>query len=169
MKQVSIQQTKPSKTGGDNKVSKLQPKVQPKLQPKLQSNKTGGDHQAAVADKYSAYGWTITNSPGGMNDMIAHKQEKLHFIRVVTPENYDDARYHGLAKNSFIQNAFSNGAVPVHAHVVIKGSRSKVTFENVNIGDRIIIGRSETSKVETKNTESEHKRVKSQKKKAEIN
>lgn len=119
-------------------------------QVKSRSNKTqpnNFDHQSAVTNKYSEYGWIITNSPGGLNDMIAHKQDKLHFIRVVTPENYDDARYHGLAKNSFIQNAFSNGAVPVHAHVVNKKGHTKVTFENVNIGDRIIIGRAEKPKV----------------------
>jgi hypothetical protein len=125
---------------------------QPKQSSKIRSGKTqsdkNSDHQSAVANKYSEYGWIITNSPGGMNDMIAHKQDKLHFIRIVTPENYDEARYHGLAKNSFIQNAFSNGAIPVHAHVVAKGGRTKVTFENVNIGDRIIIGRAEKPKVE---------------------
>jgi hypothetical protein len=32
--------------------------------------------------------------------------------------------------------------------VVAKGGRTKVTFENVNIGDRIIIGRAEKPKVE---------------------
>ena len=87
---------------------------------------------------------------GGLNDFIAHKDRKLHFVQVVTKP--DDARYNGLALNTFIQNAFSNNAVPVHAKVVVSEKddgtsvASKVLFTNVNDNTRVIVTKNKANK-----------------------
>jgi len=96
----------------------------------------------AIVDKYVAAGWSVMRMPStnGLVDIVATKaasssrhKERLHFIQYV----HDDAatRYTGEARNVFVQNAFSNGAVPVHARVVFsKKSESapKVTLQDVN-------------------------------------
>ncbi|SIP85874.1 Hypothetical protein PACV_159 [Pacmanvirus A23] len=104
----------------------------------------------AVISKYTENNWQIIRAPkNGMNDLIAQKANKLHFIQVVTKENIDEPKYHGLAKSSFIQNAFSNNATPVFAHVVTGKSGIKVSFEDVNLCSRVIIGGGKTkNKVE---------------------
>lgn len=89
--------------------------------------------------KYTAAGWTIIKPPrGAVNDFMASRGARFHFVQVVTKSTIDDPKFHGEAKNSFVQNAFSNGAVPIFAHVV-EGSSPKVTFEDVNTGDRVIV------------------------------
>lgn len=109
----------------------------------------------AVINKYREFGWTAFRAPKeSLNDIIAHNQSKnnkFHFVQVVTKETIDNARHQGIAKNTFIQNAFSNSAIPIYAHVVTSvrrgvgedGSRAlnaNVTFENVNENARVIIG-----------------------------
>jgi hypothetical protein len=90
----------------------------------------------ATIAKYNEYGWTVIRAPvGGINDIIAAKGPRLHFIQVTTKESEEEARYHGQAKNDFIQNAFSNQALPIRARV-----GRCVTFEDVNLGSRVIIG-----------------------------
>jgi hypothetical protein len=91
--------------------------------------------EAAIA-KYQAADWTVIKAPkGAINDFMAKRGERFHFVQVVTKETIDDAKFHGEAKNSFVQNAFSNGAIPIFAHVVGK----KVTFEDVNSGNRALV------------------------------
>ena len=92
-----------------------------------------------AAAKYSENGWTIIKPPkGSVNDFIANRNGRLHFVQVVTKESYEDPKYHGGAKNDFVQNAMSNSAIPVFAHVV-GGSKPKVTFQDVNTNNRIIV------------------------------
>ena len=87
-----------------------------------------------VKDKYLEYGWTVIEvPPGEVNDLIAGKGTKLHFVCV------EDKN-----RNNFIQNAFSNGAVPVYARV--DEIKQKVSFENINLHERVIIGRAERKK-----------------------
>lgn len=97
-----------------------------------------------VIAKYTEFGWVAIRSPkNSLTDIIAQKDKRLHFVQVVTPETIDDVKFQGLPKNTFIQNAFSNTAVPVYAHVVTtkkKEITTKITFEDVNLNTRVIIG-----------------------------
>ncbi len=98
-----------------------------------------------VCIKYAEHGWTVINPPaGGINDILAQKGPKLHFVQVVTSANIDQQRYHGEAKNAFIQNAFSNMAQPIFGHVVSSRNGASVTFGDVNLGTRVIIGAKKT-------------------------
>ena len=102
------------------------------------------DPIAAAMNKYTDMGWTCMRQKTSINDLVAHKSTRMHFIQVVTLANIDDAKYTGLAKNTFIQNAFANNATPIFAHVITSmvkdAPRIKVTFEDVNTNCRIIIG-----------------------------
>lgn len=118
--------------------------------PKKSAKKRPVSPLDATIAKYSDHGWTIIVAPkGGLNDLIASKGERLHHIQVVTVDTIDEPQHHGEPKNNFIQNAFSNNAVPVFAHVVksmkkdddgTKFEHFKVTFEDVNTRNRVIIG-----------------------------
>ncbi len=90
----------------------------------------------ATIAKYTAAGWIAFPGGGGINDVIAYRggpNPRLHFVQIVTDKALP--RYNGLAKNTFIQNAFSNMAVPVYATVGPKD----VSFENVNENKKIIV------------------------------
>ncbi len=100
-----------------------------------------------VINKYIAYGWTVIKPPSGsMNDLITQKGKKLHFVQVIVDAN--SVRHQGMAKNSFIQNAFSNSAQPIYAHAIYsnkvgednKPIHTNVIFEDVNQNTRVIIG-----------------------------
>jgi hypothetical protein len=83
-----------------------------------------------VVAKCTSSGWVVIRPPpGSVAHIYAQKGTKLYFIQVVTQPQPD------LARNMFIQNAFSNGATPVYAHVSLRG----VLFEDVNLNSRIII------------------------------
>jgi hypothetical protein len=100
------------------------------------------DNIAAVRAKYAEFGWTAFAAPTeSLNDIIAQKGKKLHFVQVITPETADSAKHTGLAKNTFIQNAFSNGAAPIYATIVVKPRTTQITFENINDNTQVIIGR----------------------------
>jgi len=102
--------------------------------------KTAGNLIKEVIDKYVSFGWTVIKiPPGSINDIITQKAARVHFVQIITKDTAENAKFHGLAKNTFIQNAFSNGAVPVYARVVTSSPR-KITFENVNEGTRVIVG-----------------------------
>lgn len=86
--------------------------------------------------KYKESGWEIIIPPkGSINDFIAKRKDRFHFVQIVTKATIDDAKFHGEAKNSFVQNAFSNGATPIFAHY----ANSKVTLEDVNTSNRVLI------------------------------
>lgn len=97
--------------------------------------------QECSAKKYTDAGWTVVMTNGGINDFVAGKADRFHFVQVVMDET--DMKYHGLSKNSFIQNAFSNNAIPVYAYVrVVTGnnSRAEIRLEDVNTRSRLIVG-----------------------------
>jgi len=98
--------------------------------------------------RYVDGGWnTFKSQPGSINDFVAYRGTKAHFVRVVPSSSAEDSRYTGESKNSFIQNALSNNATPVFAKVkpvAKKGdvipSGADVTFNNINGGARVIVG-----------------------------
>lgn len=93
----------------------------------------------SVIEKYTENGWEVIRCPkGSLNDIIATRNGRFQYVQVVAT---DDPKFHGEFKNNFVQNAFSNSATPVFAHVVsgIKGS-VKITFEDANTSNRVIIG-----------------------------
>lgn len=93
--------------------------------------------------KYQSAGWIVIKSPAGsINDFIAQREKRLQFIQVVTEATIDNAKYHGIAKNDFVQNAFTNHAAPVFAHVV----GNEVTFEDVNTGNRVLVATRKSEK-----------------------
>ncbi len=107
-----------------------------------------------VINKYTAYGWTVIRPSGtALNDLIAQKNKRLHFVQVVTDET--SAKHSGIAKNTFIQNAFSNSAQPIHAYVTYSSRldedgrpvRTDIVFEDVNQNTRVIIGAKKTETI----------------------
>lgn len=92
-----------------------------------------------VIEKYTENGWDAIRCPkGSLNDIIATRNGRFQYVQVVA---CDDPKFHGEFKNNFVQNAFSNSATPVFAHVV-SGAKGtvKITFEDVNTNNRVIIG-----------------------------
>ncbi len=120
---------------------------QPPKRRKTAPSKPTCDPVADVISKYTACGWATIVPRGSMNDLIAQKDKKLHFVQVVTADTQDNPRFQGIAKNTFIQNAFSNAAQPVYATVAYaarpsadnKAILKSITLEDVNQNSRIII------------------------------
>ncbi len=91
-----------------------------------------------VCDSYQSKGWTVIKLPkGGINDIIAANKTKVHFVQVLTKKSVNFQKYNGLAKNTFIQNAFSNNAIPVHA--IVYPDTSEILFQDVNLGSSVVI------------------------------
>lgn len=87
---------------------------------------------AQIVDHYIAGGWNIYSAPkNSINDLIATNGTKHHFIQIIAP---DDVRLNELAQNTFIQNAFSNGAMPIHAT-----AGPKVALVDVNTRSKVLI------------------------------
>lgn len=91
------------------------------------------DPNELVAAKYRAAGWTVIPSKG-VSDMIANLREHVHFVQVRV-KGSSDSRYTGQGMNDFVQNAFSNGAIPIHANV----DKSQVTLYDVNENKRVLL------------------------------
>jgi hypothetical protein len=87
----------------------------------------------AVAAYYLAAGWSVVLAPsGGQCDLITGrvgKPSRMHFIQVIAP---NDPRSDIAARNNFIQNAFSNVALPVHAEV-----DAGMRLTDINVGQRL--------------------------------
>jgi hypothetical protein len=95
------------------------------------------DPTELVAAKYRAAGWTVIPCKGGINDMIASMRGKdthVHFVQVRV-KGSSDARFTGLAMNDFVQNASSNGALPIHANV----DKQQVALYDVNENKRVLL------------------------------
>lgn len=91
-----------------------------------------------VSAKYVGAGWTVIKPPGGtINDLIAQKGGRVHFVQIMSEKTEGGARFNGLARNSFIQNAFSNGATPVYARL----DGDKLTLRDINTDSRVVLGR----------------------------
>ena len=95
----------------------------------------------AVLDKYTHAGWSAHQPSGGVNHIIAYRGKRLHFIQVVTPETASSPEYQGggIPCNTFVQNAVSNSAEPIHALVSVKHGRESVSLTNVNDNSRVVI------------------------------
>jgi hypothetical protein len=148
-KRQSVKKTKKENTS--NVEEKANTTTAKKVAPKKTDDKKiviQSTPRDCVIAKYKEAGWIITPAPKGViNDMIAHKpsdikkkiengdvslNEKYHFIQVYEDGN---ARHEMLPKNQFIQNAMSNGAIPIYAKIV----DGKVTLSDVNLNARILI------------------------------
>jgi hypothetical protein len=109
-----------------------------------------------VMKKYKDNGWAVMVPPGkNINDIIAQKGKKMHFVQIIDAKSEQSARYSDVARNTFIQNAFANAAIPVYAHVSFHKSKttagrhiinSNVTFEDTNLNSRIVIRKSPEKK-----------------------
>jgi hypothetical protein len=112
----------------------------------------GPSHAAvieAVCGRYRAKNWTVFAPKNGPNDIVAHFQgpkgaTKYHFVQLAP----------GRDIGGFIQNAFSNGAMPIFAHIKFAKATSSeptegatptpaykisVTFSDANTKNRVIV------------------------------
>lgn len=112
----------------------------------------GPDLRETVSEKYKSFGWTVIKSPPkSVTDLIASKDKKLHYIQITTPETISDAKFQDNSKSQHVQNAFSNNAVPIYAHVVPENKKlgtHKVTFTDINTNSKVIIGRAKKEEAE---------------------
>ena len=90
-----------------------------------------------VAGYYAENGWTVIVTPADSGvSLITAKGSRLHFVRVTaTTEAVYSA---GIARNEYVQNAFSNAATPVFA-VEVPGAPPKYRFINPNTDTRVAI------------------------------
>lgn len=106
------------------------------------------DFTGHAMQKYTDGGWNAFRSQqGAINDFVAHRGTKTHFVRVVPSNDTENLKFAGVDKNSFIQNALSNNAIPVFAKVTPVAKKGEatptsanVTFTNINDGARVIVG-----------------------------
>jgi hypothetical protein len=96
-----------------------------------------------VAQKYQECGWT-TITATGINDLISQKDKQTHFIQVVLDETA--LKHQTQARNDFIQNAKSNGAIPVYAKV----AGTQVSLQNIDENKRILLRAPKSSDDSTK-------------------
>ena len=103
----------------------------------------GVKHREAVQAKYRSEGWDVMQMPADtINDFIARRRDRYHFVQVIPRGKEKDPKYEGIPLNSFVQNAFSNGAEPIHAHCHITRTENvKISFTDVNTNCRVIINK----------------------------
>ncbi len=114
----------------------------------------GPSHAAiieAICSRYAAKKWVVFAPKNGPNDIVAHFQgpkgsTKYHFIQIAP----------GRDVGGFIQNAFSNGAMPIFAHIkAVKCAQGatniesdtgqssaykiNITFSDANTKNRVIV------------------------------
>lgn len=100
------------------------------------------DYVRACANTYAGNGWTVVTPPvGSIVDIIAQKNHRFHFVQVVPPGQAESAKFTGIAKNTFVQSAFSISAIPVHARPTIRKQACVFAFEDINTNSRIILGK----------------------------
>lgn len=126
------------------------------------------DPVSFVVSKYISKGWQALDvrSRQGPNDIIAQvnvmhngkvTKSKFHFVQVAVESNNKTSSIAPTndtniiideAKNAFIQNAFSNGAVPIIASVKVTKARAvngisaqkiKITFKDANTNSRVVV------------------------------
>ncbi len=93
------------------------------------SDKTPRGDVKYVAEYYAQNKWTVITAPkGSLVDLIASKGSRMHFVKVLSTSGTSYSE--GVAKNDYIQNAFSNMAIPVFATEI---SESPRVYKYVNI------------------------------------
>ena len=94
------------------------------------TKKVAIDPKTIVSGKYTSAGWIVYKLPNNcINHIIAHRGNKLHFVRV-NPKTSA-----GVFMSTFIQNALSNSAIPVYAFV----EKDTTTFTDVNVNQDIAL------------------------------
>lgn len=101
---------------------------------------TRNDKIRHIAKKYETMGWTVItvgNASGTSTvDLMVQRARTLHFIKCV--ESLETtAELSDLPRNSYIQNAFSNNAVPVYA--TVNSATGAVALANVNTNETIML------------------------------
>jgi hypothetical protein len=92
-----------------------------------------------ILEHYSGSGWNILETPKDSTvDFIAAKGDRMHFIKII--EARDSVYLDGIAKNTYIQNAFSNAATPVYAIESSTHAGTTYRFINPNTETRVRIG-----------------------------
>lgn len=105
---------------------------------------------AAAAERYTAAGWQVllVDSVSTAADILAVRQSRTgpglryHFIQVRDIDSKYEARYNGIQRSTFVQNAFSNQALPVYAWVYLpaaEGELPKFKFETADRGSRVTV------------------------------
>ncbi len=109
---------------------------------------------STVVEKYEKTGWKIMlPTKGTLNDIIAqHPSGKIHFVQVMID---NDPRSESIPTGSFVQNAFSNGAVPIRANVNAVNTRQngikyEVSLSDTNTNSKIILRSPKSADVKTK-------------------
>ena len=84
-----------------------------------------------AADYYRSRGWTVIRTSGGAADIIAGLKSKVHFIKLYSGDL--------IIRGEFVQNAFSNNAIPVYATIITNksGEKNKIQLLNANENRRI--------------------------------
>jgi hypothetical protein len=146
----------PQKDQKPARVKKPQAETEPPAETPTEQKKPARPKKVSPVDiaiaKYQENGWNVIKPPkGAVNDFLASRNGRFHFVNAITTETADEPKFHGEAKNNFVQNAFSNGATPVFAHVQITKSGPKVTYEDVNTGNRVLINQKSRQKDEDSN------------------
>jgi len=118
------------------------PSAPPKVAPANAELKKFLDPINICMGTYESEGWKVIRAPkGSINDFLAQRQSPrkllMHFVQVVTPKTAKDLRFDGIQLNTFVQNALSNGAVPIHARLSSKKDAAgnehyKAEFVDVN-------------------------------------
>jgi hypothetical protein len=84
-------------------------------------------------NKYRTAGWYVIRLSHAVNDFIANRDDKIHFVKVYGESELDSPSFHGIARNNFVQNAMSNGARPIFASVKkVKKWKVELTDKNEN-------------------------------------
>lgn len=121
--------------------------MKPQSEKKVTKKQNKINHTQLVMDKYIAADWVCWQCPtGNINDFIAHSAKRLHYVRVVPAETAEELKYHGESKNTFIQNAMSNSAIPVYAHVKVVTDKnnvvsSTISLEDINTSARVVVAK----------------------------
>jgi hypothetical protein len=149
---------------------------------KKQNNKRAiGD----VAIKYEAAGWSATQfASRAQMDVLATKgadsKQRVHFVKV-----FHSAALTGQASagedstvvpsdeenNQYIQNAFSNNAEPIYAHVFYKADKlDKIALVNVNtkLAVRLVAAKKDENKEAAKEVSKEVSKEVVEKKKRKV-
>jgi hypothetical protein len=109
----------------------------------MSSKTKHGDGVEITIAKYQGSGWTAIRL-GNRKDIFAVKgeglQQKVHYIRVFTTNTNEITPLSSEENNIYIQNAFSNMAVPVYSNVYYKDLVcAKVILTDINLNKNLRI------------------------------
>lgn len=86
-----------------------------------------------VISDYTEDKWQVYKLPqNAINTIIAFNKNKLHFVQIVVNREKNEAKYSGVAKSTFVQNALSNAATPIYAEAVFDATNKIVRIKYTN-------------------------------------